>query len=392
MARIWQNGFETVYTNINVQAKTETIKCNNYDLAISNTRDTAGNTTDSTRKMYIGEAPGKGGYGSKSLCVKSIKEVYDAIAIPNRATISVPISTKLGAYEFYTSFWYKVEKPTVGFKETSRFPIFEVLGYRNGGTFVTIDGYPYSDFYKLKVSKSVDFSFNVGYDKWNKIDIRLRSTGYSGNSGILELKVNDILIGTFVGDYSEYVSGGSRFDIGYVKYCIGNLYGNGDFKFYIDDILLNDTSDTINNTWCVSESVLDIKPIANGSKTEFTPLSGANYENIDDLLVSDGDLSYNSTTNIGSIDTFRFQPLSIYNVPNDAIVTGVTLNYTSKVDGTVCGIKGIEYDGVDYKEVSTPTITTDYSTNGTSINSILTANEFNNREYGYKFLTVTSTL
>lgn len=68
-------------------------------------------------------------------------------------------------------------------------------------------------------------------------------------------------------------------------------------------------------------------PSGAGATTQWTPLSGANYENVDENP-SDGDTSYVSTDTVNEIDTYAFGNLT----STTGIIAAVKVNVVAKID------------------------------------------------------------
>lgn len=68
-------------------------------------------------------------------------------------------------------------------------------------------------------------------------------------------------------------------------------------------------------------------PSGAGATTQWTPLSGANYENVDENP-SDGDTSYVSTATTGQIDTYAFGDLA----STTGVIAAVKVNVVAKID------------------------------------------------------------
>jgi hypothetical protein len=72
--------------------------------------------------------------------------------------------------------------------------------------------------------------------------------------------------------------------------------------YYLDDIILNDTSGTINNSWLGGAKIISLRPIGPGSLTQWTPSVGANWECVNEAPISATD--YVTGSIAGSIDMY----------------------------------------------------------------------------------------
>lgn len=123
--------------------------------------------------------------------------------------------------------------------------------------------------------------------------------------GKLEVKYNNALVATISGVKTRY-SGNSWFNM-------VAFYGNHYLPTYVDDLRLFDTTTGPGtypcNSWGGDLRVQTVYPNANGTVT-WTPLSGTNFSEINDPGTHAIGTTYNSTSTVGSEDTFVFQALS----------------------------------------------------------------------------------
>ena len=87
---------------------------------------------------------------------------------------------------------------------------------------------------------------------------------------------------------------------------------------YFDDFLMFDNSGSTLNTWCGDVRCYVLYPNGAGGSTQFTPLSGNNWSNVEDVGPNDGDTTYVYSSTVGAEDLYTLQDLS-------GITTGVTL-------------------------------------------------------------------
>lgn len=389
MARVWQNGFESLDSIFKEERQigTTDIVYNNCILSYTNSNDEKGTTTNDNYKMYTGYTDGRGGYGKKALFLRTPSYKYTTLARPTRVCFGKSFITADNIKEIYTSFYYKAteidDTLTTGYSTN----LFEITGSAGGYSFMTIKVKTVNGGYQLIHG---NLAYPMHYGEWYKIDVHVMTTGHSNKTGLVEIKVNDILVYSEPTDMNEYVAGGYKYTIGNLYYYLGHSsYSIGRAEYCIDDVILNTTSGATNNSWVTqSESILDFYPIANGSKSDFVPLSGSNYENVDDGGVGDGETTYNSTDVLGAIDTFKFGN-SDYELDDSAEVTALYAYCEAKVEGTTCGVSLVEQEGSDYVELGTPITTLDYGKGNIIKDLSTTVGEFKNKEYGYKFKEVT---
>ena len=106
------------------------------------------------------------------------------------------------------------------------------------------------------------------------------------------------------------------------------LYGGtSSTRVLIDDLYVCDATGTTNNSFLGDVRVDTLFPTADGANTDFTPLAGSNYENVDEDD-PDGDTSYNSSNTATDKDTFPVTALS--SMAGD--IFGVQVNNTARKD------------------------------------------------------------
>lgn len=99
------------------------------------------------------------------------------------------------------------------------------------------------------------------------------------------------------------------------------LWGGIDGAF--DDFYLCDTTGSVNNDFLGDVKVVTLYPNGAGDSTDFTPLSGSNYQNVDEVL-ADGDTTYVESSTVSDKDLYTFEnlgytPESIYGVQTVAV-------------------------------------------------------------------------
>lgn len=128
----------------------------------------------------------------------------------------------------------------------------------------------------------------------------------------------------------------------------------------MDDLVICDGAGSINNTLLGDVLVEYLRPDANGAITQFTPIIGANWENVDDAQ-SDDDSTYNST-NVDARQDLYTKP-ALARIDPTAGVIGLSVNSTVRRDDTG-GInsKNIVRSGGTIFEQSERVLSTDYLT------------------------------
>lgn len=169
--------------------------------------------------------------------------------------------------------------------------------------------------------------------------VELKAT-INGTTGSYEVRVDGatILSGTNVNTQN-----GSN---AYVN-AIGisaTLENSGGALTYIDDLYVCDTSGTVANDFLGDVVVQTIRPTGAGTNTQFTPLSGANWENVDETT-NDGDTTYVSSGTVGHRDTYAMGDIAAIG----GTIFGVQVNIAARKEGTVTrGIKPVLKSGASY--------------------------------------------
>ena len=111
---------------------------------------------------------------------------------------------------------------------------------------------------------------------------------------------------SFTGDTSDAASGDFSV-MDHVLLC-GSCANSGNIGTYMDDVIIwDDEGNDFTGRLTDRHRIRTILPDANGSVNDFTPLSGTNVENVDDVI-RDKDTSYTSATAVGE-DMFRFNSI-----------------------------------------------------------------------------------
>lgn len=155
-------------------------------------------------------------------------------------------------------------------------------------------------------------------------------------NGSVIIKIDGKIVFSFTG-----TTNGSYSTVDTLRVAGGS--GNGEY-IYTDDLAMNDTSGSVDNSWCGDGKVYAIKPNAAGDATQWTPSTGDNYATVDDIPPSDTDYVY--TTTSGYIDNYNLTTLSL--ATGDS-VSRLWLSLRAKdaasggvISGGVC-ISGINY-------------------------------------------------
>lgn len=75
--------------------------------------------------------------------------------------------------------------------------------------------------------------------------------------------------------------------------------------YRFDDWYVLDQSGSVNNDFLGDSRVITLYPDGNGNSTQWTPIAGTNYENVDDAT-PDADSTYNFSSTVGHTDLYTF--------------------------------------------------------------------------------------
>jgi hypothetical protein len=153
--------------------------------------------------------------------------------------------------------------------------------------------------------------------------------------GVVELRVNGLPVLSFTGDTQP----GAETSVDVVEWSLIDYT-----RTYVDDVVVNDTTGTKNNSWPDGMKVGVLRPSEAGSTTQWTPSAGANYECVDELNPSVTD--YVQATAYDKVDLYALPDLpaeakKIHAVQVDA--------FALRAGSTVPTIKvGLKTDGTEY--------------------------------------------
>jgi hypothetical protein len=144
-------------------------------------------------------------------------------------------------------------------------------------------------------------------DQWYVVEFHIK---IHPTAGVFEIRLNGIPAGSFYGN-TQYQS--------YTSISAFGLPGKstGQHDSFVDDVVINDTTGSINNSWPGGLKIVRLAPTADGTSQQWTPTPAGltHYTAIDEVPPSATD--YLSTFNFGILDTFTHPSL-----PEDVIPTG----------------------------------------------------------------------
>lgn len=181
---------------------------------------------------------------------------------------------------------------------------------------------------------------------WYYIEVKLF---VNGASGTCEVHLNGATeIASTVGNF-----GSTSIDAVQCEWVtLRNVTSTCDF----DDLYVVDTSGSVNNTFLGDVRVATSFPSGAGASAAWTPLSGANYTNVDENPPTD-DTDYIASSNVGDIDTYAFD-----DIPAGSVVAGIqTCLYARKDDAAVRQIAPVVRQSGSNDVGTTHTLGTSYA-------------------------------
>ena len=194
--------------------------------------------------------------------------------------------------------------------------------------------------------------------------------------------MDGIVVGTYSGDTQDTAIN----DIRYIK--LSGVYNKSS---YWDDIAIHDDSGVEWNDFQGDFSIQTLAPNAVGNSSQWTPLSGDNYTQVDDSGGHDGDTTYVETNTVTNKDTYGHENLSVTPSSILAVVVNVigkdTLGGTRGVKATIRSntseAQGPEFTLVgDYSKTAQGFFYTDPDTLASWTDS-----DVNGAEFGYELTT-----
>ena len=171
---------------------------------------------------------------------------------------------------------------------------------------------------------TVDFVFG----SWHYLEIKVKP---AATGGILQVRLNNTQIVSATGDVNNASVSPHSF------HFATTLDGH---HTRIDDLYICDTTGSTNNDFLGSLVVETLMPGGAGDSTQFTPSTGSNFQNVDEVY-TDGDTTYNESSTVGHSD--------YYDVGNLSSLTGTVHGifpwyFARKTDITDYTVAAVLYD------------------------------------------------
>ena len=158
--------------------------------------------------------------------------------------------------------------------------------------------------------------------QWYKVEFFFKA---NASTGELTCYVDNVNIGSWTGD-----SGTTAVDSIRIGGVNTSNFTSSDF--YIDDLAVNDTTGSINNSWCGDGTIIGLVPKGAGNYMQMSNVGAAvsNWQAVDEIP-NDGDTSYVHSNVVGTMDTYDMQELvATKSVPSNATVNASQILYTAR--------------------------------------------------------------
>lgn len=221
-------------------------------------------------------------------------------------------------------------------------------------------------------------SMVLASEVWYYIEVKINIHDTTG-SAVVRVNETEVINVSGVDTKHSAVAGARSID----------LNGLTTERATFDDFYICDAAGSVNNDFLGDVRVDALRPTGAGSVTEFTPSTGANWENVDDTD-PDGDTTYNVTDTVGNTDLFVFGDLPA----GTGDVFGVQANLLARKDDA--GVRGIkstvllsstEYDGAEKKLLDSYFDLYNIWELNPNTAAAWVASEINGAEFGYKVST-----
>lgn len=186
------------------------------------------------------------------------------------------------------------------------------------------------DFYRAASSTAAKINIRIRADGklelWNIEDtLQMGSTSTQVlSTGVwyrLELLVDTTTIASTSAevrlDGVSIITGTANLATGINRLFLGQTASDATLDMYFDDVAVNDTTGSFQNSWVGSGRIIHLRPNAAGDSTQWTPLASTNFSQVQEVTPDDA-TTYVSDTVLSQTD--------LYNVDNSGIGVADTVN------------------------------------------------------------------
>lgn len=144
-------------------------------------------------------------------------------------------------------------------------------------------------------------TFTMSLSLWHRIEIKLT---VDNAAGVVEVRLDDDVVFTASGIDTQV--GSNAFTDTVDLQCGTTTAHNMNY----DDITFNDDQGSFNTGFLGDVRIETLRPTSAGFVTDFTPSTGSNWENVDDLTGPDGDTTFNETSTATDQDLYNISNLT----------------------------------------------------------------------------------
>jgi len=184
----------------------------------------------------------------------------------------------------------------------------------------------------------------IDNDTWYLMEVYVK---IADSGGVVTVKIDDTQIATFSGD--TLTAGYTHVDyLSFLDYITGA----------IDDLALNDTNGSVDNSWCGDGKIIMLSPNGNGDLSQLAGSDGDSTNNylLVDEFPKDDDTTYVEGSTVDQKDLYNLTPCSL---TGSAVIRRVyaearvkwTVSDTEQVALTI-KTHSTEYDGPDISPVN----------------------------------------
>lgn len=152
-------------------------------------------------------------------------------------------------------------------------------------------------------------------------------------TGTVEVKKDGVVVASFSG---QTKNGGTNASVDAIR--LDASTNNTGIDLYVDDLYVLNTSGSKNNDYLGDIRVVTTLPSGAGASTQWTPLSGSNWDNVNDSTIDIA--TYNASATAGQRDTYDMPALT---VPSGGLIQAGTISASSVYSTEVAANS---YDGL----------------------------------------------
>ena len=167
----------------------------------------------------------------------------------------------------------------------------------------------------------------LSVNTWYRIEVKVDVTTLSATA--LEAKIDGTAFASGTANYTG-LSGAYGLRLGGIS--------NGTYDIYFDDIAVNDNSGSFQNSYPGAGEIIHLLPNAIGDNSAWTPTSGDNYTNVDEVTPDDATTIVSATGVGGEIDDYNLAATPAA-MDSDDVINYVGVGVRFSVSGASSGVE-----------------------------------------------------